>query len=291
MPATLRERLLAWPFYILPQHAISWLMYQLARVRFVPVKNLVIRIYSRLHAVNMQEAVIEDKFAYESLNAFFTRALKPECRPLDATPESWICPVDGSVSQAGDIQQGRIFQAKGCDYSLLELLGGDTERAAAFSNGHFATLYLSPRDYHRIHMPLAGELEQMRYIPGRLFSVATHTVNAIPRLFARNERAVCHFNTAQGPMALVLVGAINVSAMETVWHGLIRSNGRIQQFDYRQKNIQLQRGEEMGRFNLGSTVIVLGGENMGWDTAIAAGKEVKLGQRLAVRTKMAISAR
>jgi len=283
MPATLRERLLAWPFYILPQHAISWLMYQLARVRWVPIKNLAIRIYTRLHGVNMQEAVIENKYAYESLNAFFTRALKPESRPMDATPDGWLCPVDGSVSQAGDIKQGRIFQAKGCDYSLLELIGGDAARAAAYDNGHFATLYLSPRDYHRIHMPLDGELEHMTYVPGRLFSVATHTVNAIPRLFARNERVVCHFNTTQGPMALVLVGAINVSAIETVWHGLIRSNGRIQQFDYSGNKKRLQRGEEMGRFNLGSTVIVLASENMQWDWAITEGSEVRLGQRLAVR--------
>jgi phosphatidylserine decarboxylase len=283
MPATWRERLLAWPFYILPQHGISWLMYQLARIRIVPIKNFIIDVYTRLNTVNMQEAVIEDKFAYESLNAFFTRALKPESRPMDTTPDSWVCPVDGSVSQADAITEGRIIQAKGCDYSLLELLGGDAERATAFNNGHFATLYLSPRDYHRIHMPLTGTLEQMTYIPGRLFSVATHTVNAIPRLFARNERAVCYFNTEQGPMVLVLVGAINVSAMETVWHGHIKSNGKIQHFDYSQKNIQLQRGEEMGRFNLGSTVIVLGGENMEWDTAIMAGKEVKLGQRLALR--------
>jgi phosphatidylserine decarboxylase len=283
MPATWRERLLAWPFYILPQHAISWLMYQLARIRTVPIKNFIIDVYTRLNTVNMKEAVIEDKFAYESLNAFFTRALKPESRPMDTTPDSWVCPVDGSVSQAGAITEGRIIQAKGCDYSLLELLGGDAQRAAAFNNGHFATLYLSPRDYHRIHMPLTGTLEQMTYIPGRLFSVATHTVNAIPRLFARNERAVCHFNTEQGPMILVLVGAINVSAMETVWHGHIKSNGKIQRFDYNQQNIQLQRGEEMGRFNLGSTVIVLAGENMEWDAAIAAGNTVKLGQRLALR--------
>jgi len=284
MPATWRERLLAWPFYILPQHAISWLMYQLARIRLTPVKNFIISTYTQLHPINMQEAVIEDKFAYESLNAFFTRALKPESRPMDSTAGSWVCPVDGFVSQAGNITQGRIFQAKGCDYSLLELLGGDATRAATFNNGHFATLYLSPRDYHRIHMPLAGKLEQMTYIPGRLFSVATHTVNAIPRLFVRNERAVCHFTTEQGPMILVLVGAINVSAMETVWHGHIKSNGKIQHFDYSQQNIQLQRGEEMGRFNLGSTVIVLGGENLVWDEAISEGAVIKLGQRLAIRT-------
>lgn len=281
MPATLRERLLAWPFYILPQHAISWLMYQLARVRFVPVKNFAIQVYTNLNPVNMQEAVIEDKYAYPSLNAFFTRALKPEARPMDTTANSWVCPVDGSVSQAGAIEDGRIFQAKGCDYSLLELLGGDEARAQHFHNGQFATLYLSPRDYHRIHMPISGELEHMTYIPGRLFSVATHTVNAIPRLFARNERLACHFNTEHGKMVLVLVGAINVSAMETVWHGNVLSKGGIEQFSYADKNIQLARGIEMGRFNLGSTVIVLTEKNMRMDAAISAGADIKLGQRLA----------
>ncbi len=284
MPATLRERLLAWPFYILPHHAISWLMFKLARIRLRPVKNFVIRTYTRLHPINMNEAVIEDKYAYESLNAFFTRALKPESRPLDSAPGSWVCPVDGSVSQAGRIEQGRIFQAKGCDYSLLELLGGDETRAAAFSNGGFATLYLSPRDYHRIHMPLSGDLQHMTYVPGRLFSVATHTVNAIPRLFARNERVVCHFNTEHGPMALVLVGAINVSETDTVWHGRVKSNhGGITRFDYTGKNIRLERGEEMGRFNLGSTVIVLASEGVAWDAAITAAADVKFGQRLALR--------
>ena len=284
LPASLGERLLAWPFYILPHHAISWLMYKLARVRATAVKNFAIRVYTRLNPVNMFEAVIEDKYAYESLNAFFTRALKPECRPMDNTPGSWVCPVDGSVSQAGPIKQGRIFQAKGLDYSLLELLGGDASRAAAFNNGSFATLYLSPRDYHRIHMPLTGELQHMTYVPGRLFSVATHTVNTIPRLFARNERVVCHFNTEHGPMALVLVGAINVSETETVWHGTVKStNGKIAQFDYTDKNIVLERGAEMGRFNLGSTVIVLASEGVEWDTAMTATSSVKLGQRLALR--------
>ncbi len=282
MPATLRERLLAWPFYILPQHAISWCMYKLARVRYVPVKNFAIRIYAYLNPVNMQEAVIEDKYAYESLNAFFTRALKPEARPLDSASDSWICPVDGSVSQAGAIEDGRIFQAKGCDYSLLELLGGDDARAQHFHNGQFATLYLSPRDYHRIHIPVNAELEHMTYIPGRLFSVATHTVNTIPRLFARNERVACHFNTEHGPMAMILVGAINVSAMETVWHGHIKDTGSVSHYDYVGQDVRLLRGEEMGRFNLGSTVIVLSSATMSWDNSISAGLEVKLGQRLAI---------
>jgi phosphatidylserine decarboxylase len=188
-------------------------MYKLARIRWRPLKNFIIKTYTTLHPVKMEEAVIEDRYAYEHLNAFFTRALKPECRPFDDKKDSWLCPVDGSVSQAGKIEQGRIFQAKGQDYSLLELLGGDEAMATAFENGQFATLYLSPRDYHRIHMPVKATLKHMAYVPGRLFSVATHTVNVIPRLFARNERCVCFFDTEYGPMAMVLVGAINVSAI------------------------------------------------------------------------------
>ena len=231
----------------------------------------------------MHEAVEEDMFAYESLNAFFTRALKPACRPFDTDENNWLCPVDGSVSQAQAIKNGRIFQAKGHDYSLLELLGGDTELEDTFNNGHFATLYLSPRDYHRIHMPATGKLKHMRYIPGRLFSVAAFTVNHIPRLFARNERCVCYFETAQGPMALILVGAINVSSMETVWHGAITSKDKkIKYFDYINKDIVLNRGEEMGRFNLGSTVIVLATNKMVIDKSIISEAEIKLGQCLAV---------
>jgi len=230
----------------------------------------------------MHEAVEEDMFAYESLNAFFTRALKPECRPFDSDENNWLCPVDGSVSQAQAIKDGRVFQAKGQDYSLLELVGGDKELETTFSNGQFATLYLSPRDYHRIHMPTTGTLKHMLYIPGRLFSVATFVVNHIPRLFARNERVVCYFETEQGPMAMILVGAINVSAMETAWHGLITGEAKkTRRFDYNDKNIVLNRGDEMGRFNLGSTVIVLATEKMKIDTAMTAEAKIKLGQCLA----------
>lgn len=282
MHASLKDTLLALPFYILPHHAISWCMHKLARIRWQPLKNLIIKTYSSLHAVRMEEAVIEDKYAYEHLNAFFTRALKPECRPFDDKTDSWLCPVDGSVSQAQNIQQGRIFQAKGHDYSLLELLGGDEALAAPFENGQFATLYLSPRDYHRIHMPVTGKLQHMTYIPGRLFSVASHTVNVIPRLFARNERCACFFETEYGPMAMVLVGAINVSAIETVWHdGQITTTGNtIRHIDYTQDEVTLKRGEEMGRFNLGSTVIVLGTDQLKWDALIQPGAEIKLGQCL-----------
>ena len=287
----MKDKFLALLFYILPHHAISYLMYMLSRIRLRPVKNLIIRTYTRLHPVNMKEAVEEDMFAYESLNAFFTRALKPECRPFDEDKSHWISPVDGAVSQARKIKDGRIFQAKGHDYSLLELVGGDTDMAKTFANGSFATLYLSPRDYHRIHMPASGRLKHMQYIPGRLFSVATFVVNHIPRLFARNERVVCHFDTDQGPMAMILVGAINVSAMETVWHGPITSEAkRIKRFDYSDRNIELERGAEMGRFNLGSTVIVLATEAMQIADSIRTGAEVRLGQTLAIPADNTLSA-
>lgn len=278
----MKQKLIASLFYILPHHAISWLMFKGARIRWTPLKNLIIRTYNHLHPVNMQEAIEEDMFAYESLNAFFTRALKPECRPFDADKNNWISPVDGAVSQAQAIKNGRIFQAKGHDYNLLELVGGDNNLEQTFKNGKFATLYLSPRDYHRIHMPTDGTLQHMQYIPGRLFSVAPATVNHIPRLFARNERCVCYFETEQGPMAMILVGAINVSATETVWHGLVNSEtNNIKRFDYSGKNIMLKRGEEMGRFNLGSTVIVLATREMKLDEKITANARIKLGQCLA----------
>ena len=285
MKASLSDYLKSTPFYILPHHSISWLMFKLARIKFRPAKNFIIRAYTKLNPVKMHEAVIEDMYAYESLNAFFTRALKSECRPFDETENSWLCPVDGSVSQARRIENGRVFQAKGHDYSLLELVGGDEKMAAPFQNGNFATLYLSPRDYHRIHMPIDGELTNMTYIPGRLFSVADHTVKTIPRLFARNERVACFFDTEHGPMAMILVGAINVSATETVWHGLITSkNKKINRFDYQRDQVTLERGQEMGRFNLGSTVIVLTTEQFKLDELMIPGNEVKLGQRLGIHT-------
>ena len=279
----MKQKILAFIFYILPHHAISWLMFKAARIRWAPVKNFIIKTYTDLHPINMQDAVEEDMFAYDSLNAFFTRALKPECRPFDKDENNWLCPVDGTVSQAQAIDNGRIFQAKGQEYSLLELVGGDEELAQIFNDGQFATLYLSPRDYHRIHMPTTGKLKHMLYIPGRLFSVATYVVNHIPRLFARNERCVCYFETEQGPMAMILVGAINVSATETVWHGLVTGEAnKARRFDYSEENITLKRGEEMGRFNLGSTVIVLATDRMKITDAMVAGEEIRLGQCLAV---------
>ena len=281
MRVSIRDRLLSFPFYFLPHHHISWLMLKLSRIKNKTAKNFIIRAYTKLINVDMSQAIEEDKYAYESLNAFFTREMKPECRPFDDDPKSWLCPVDGSISQAMPINNGRIFQAKGLDYSLLELVGGDEAIAQQFTHGHFSTIYLSPSDYHRIHMPVAGMLKKMLYIPGRLFSVADHTVNAIPRLFTRNERCACYFETDFGPMALILVGAINVSAIETVWHGIVTSEGKkITHFDYNDNAVELKRGEEMGRFNLGSTVIVLTTDKFNFDKAITAKATVKLGQRL-----------
>lgn len=281
MQSRLKQRLLALPFYVLPHHAISWCMYKLSRVRWRPLKNFSIYVYTKLNAVNMDEAITTDKYSYESLNAFFTRALKPERRPFTPDAQTWLCPVDGAVSQAGNIENGRVFQAKGLDYSLLELVGGDEDMAQLFQQGRFSTLYLSPKDYHRIHMPQSGRLQRMIYVPGRLFSVATHTVNTIPRLFTRNERCVCLFETEDGPMALILVGAINVSAIETIWHGIVTTIAKtIRQIDYLPGDVTLNRGDEMGRFNLGSTVIVLATEKFQWHANIVAEAEIKLGQAL-----------
>ena len=270
-------------FYLLPHHFMSWLVFVLARVRWAPLKNVLLFIYMSLHKVNMEEAVQTRPYAFDTLNAFFTRALKASARPLAPGETVLLCPVDGAVSQAQAIQDGRIFQAKGRDYSLLELVGGFEHLAKPFVNGKFATLYLSPRDYHRIHMPIAAKVLEMVYIPGRLFSVAPHTVNTVPRVFARNERLVCVFDTAAGPMIMVLVGAMNVSAIDTVWSGTVTPPSRLRMLHTEYHNdlhIALDRGAEMGRFNLGSTVILLLPGNVELDAAITAGAAVKMGQAL-----------
>ncbi|MFW2371667.1 MAG: archaetidylserine decarboxylase [Gammaproteobacteria bacterium] len=271
------------PFYFFPHHALSWLVFHLSRVEWEPIKRLSLKIYLSLHQVNMADAVEEDPFAYKNLNAFFTRALKKEARPIAEADDVLVCPVDGTVSQAQAIVDGRVFQAKGQNYSLLELVGGVQELSTPFHNGKFATLYLSPKDYHRIHMPMTGKLTDMVYVPGRLFSVAPHTVNTIPRLFARNERLVCAFETDAGPMIMILVGAVNVSAIDTVWAGSVTppSKRKIIHTRYKDGEIKLQKGLEMGRFNLGSTVIMLMAENVELDELIQHGNSVQLGQELA----------
>jgi len=271
--------------YLLPQHGLSRLMYRLARVEAAPLKGWMIRAYVRLVGVDLGLAAEPDLAAYPHLAAFFTRALRQDARPLDPDPAAVLSPADGTISQIGTIVDGRIIQAKGHDYSVSDLLGGGAE-ARLFDGGRFATIYLSPRDYHRVHMPLAGDLTEMTYLGGRLFSVNHMTAQRVPGLFARNERVLCLFGTAAGPMALVLVGAIFVGGIETVWEGEVapaRSAPRRRRWDYRgeSRRVHLGRGEEMGRFNLGSTIVLLFPPGaLAWDPALAPGQAVRLGQRL-----------
>lgn len=271
------------PQYALPHHALSRLMSHLTHCKNRAFKNVFIKLVVRWYGVNMDEAKVQNLEHYPSFNHFFTRELKDGVRPVASASDAIACPADGVVSQAGIIADGKIFQAKGHDYTALELLGGDVERAKDFENGHFATIYLSPKDYHRLHMPLTGTLKEMVHIPGRLFSVNNATVGAVPNLFARNERVACIFDTAAGPMALVLVGAIFVSSVETTWHGVVTpptlSNPRTWQ--YAEDAPQLEKGNEMGRFNMGSTIIVLFGKDRTcWNDDLAAGRPVKLGEQI-----------
>lgn len=280
--ASLRDYLLSALLYPLPQHWISRLVLRLTRLK-VAAKNPVIRWFVRHYKIDMSEASVSEISEYPNFNAFFTRELKVESRPVDSVNEAVISPVDGTVSQIGRTIDGTLIQAKGRNYSLIELLGGQISLAKKFSDGCFVTIYLSPRDYHRIHMPLQGKLDKMLYVPGRLFSVAPHTVRAIPNLFARNERVISCFDGAAGPFVMVLVGAINVAAIETVWHGgLVTPPHKkfIAEYNYLDRNIELGKGQEMGRFNLGSTVILLTTNQIEWLSNVSAGCKTQFGQRI-----------
>lgn len=288
--ASLADRLKSWPLAMLPHQLLSHIVRRATRWRTRWWKNFLIRTFTRHFEVDMSEAEQPDPTAYPDFNSFFTRALRTGVRPQPDDPAAISCPVDGRVSQAGKISGDRVLQAKGHDYSLTALLGGDADRAAPFAGGEFATLYLSPRDYHRIHMPCTGTLRETVYVPGRLFSVAPHTTRAIPGLFARNERLVALFDTETGPMAMVLVGAIFVSCMETVWGGIVnpqRGMGlQVTRFDRPgTPPVSLARGAEMGRFNMGSTVIlVYGPGQMAWTDPLRPGEAVRTGQVLGRRT-------
>lgn len=260
--------------YLLPKQALTALAGRLASARLGALTTWAIRRFIARYGVDMAEAAEPDPARYPSFNEFFTRPLKPGRRPL--AQADWVCPVDGTVSQLGLIEKDQIFQAKGHQYSTTALLGGDPALAAPYEGGHFATLYLSPRDYHRIHMPCAGRLTDMVYVPGELFSVNPLTARHVPGLFARNERVVCLFDSAQGPFALVLVGATIVGSMATTWHGQVNPPrpGRVCHWRYRDQEIVLAQGAEMGRFLLGSTVVLLrpashGGFNPTWTPARA----------------------
>jgi len=272
--------------YVLPHRLLSSMARALAYSDNPRLKQWLIDTVTRRFGVNLAEAAQPDPTKYPTFNAFFTRALKPGARVADADPHVLVMPADGHVSQCGPIENGRIFQAKGQSFTAAELLGDEAD-ATPFNDGLFATVYLSPRDYHRVHMPWTGRLRETVHVPGRLFSVGTAAVANVPRLFARNERLVCHFDTDFGPMAMVMVGALLVSGVETVWSGeeIPAYGDRINRKDWRAENITLDRFAEMARFNYGSTVIVLLPRGVAaLDPSLGAESPVRLGQKLATRT-------
>ena len=278
------DRLAVLPQHLLPKQALTRFAGWVAGARGGAATTALIRWFIKRYRVNMAEAAQADPAAYASFNEFFTRALRPGARPL-ATADL-ICPVDGAISQFGAIHDGRIFQAKGHDYSATALLGGDGALAAHFHGGHYATLYLSPKDYHRIHMPCAGRLLRMVHVPGELFSVNPTTARGVPGLFARNERVVCVFDAEQGPWVMVLVGATIVGSMATVWHGVVNSPrpGALREWAYQDQAIDLPRGAEMGRFLLGSTVVMLFPAGpLRFNPAWAPGGAIQMGQAMASR--------
>jgi phosphatidylserine decarboxylase len=251
------DRLAVLPQYFIPKQLLTCLAGMFARAHWGSFTTAVIRRFVARYQVNMQEAANADIASYACFNDFFTRALREGARPLHEA--DFICPVDGAISQFGNIEQGDIFQAKGHRYTATALVGGDATLAAQFENGSFATIYLSPKDYHRIHMPCSGRLRRMIYVPGALFSVNPTTARGVPGLFARNERVVCVFDCEYGPFVLTLVGATIVGSMATAWHGLVNPprSAEIREWRYDDPVIELKKGEEMGRFLLGSTVVML----------------------------------
>ena len=278
------DRIFIFLQYIAPQHLLSRATGWLAELEHpVWLKNWAIGLFIRQFGVDMSEAVEPDHEQYANFNTFFTRPLAEGVRPI--ADADIVCPADGAISQLGRIEAGRIFQAKGQDYSTYELLGGNAEWAERFGNGRFATIYLSPRDYHRVHMPVAGKLLGTTYVPGDLFSVNSVTAKNVDRLFSRNERLVCYFETEFGPMAMVLVGAMIVAGIETVWSGQVAPPPKTPaSLDYQSlpEAVELEKGEEMGRFKLGSTVILVFPENsIEWESQYSAGSPTRLGEPLA----------
>jgi phosphatidylserine decarboxylase len=280
--STLIERVLAGFQYILPQHFLSRIVYRLMRCENTWVKNTLISLISRVAGINREEALSPDPADYASFNAWFTRALKPGVRTFDTDQQAFLSPCDGRISETGSLKENRILQAKGKDYTLQDLLADDPV-CSQLVDGYFSTIYLSPKDYHRIHMPLTGRLQRMIHVPGRLFSVAPYTARQVPRLFARNERVIAIFNTDAGPLVMVLVGAMLVSSTETVWAGEVTPNKNkdVSVIDYPEGDVTLSRGDEMGRFNMGSTVILLAPPGALKSLAqLGAGDVVKVGERL-----------
>lgn len=287
MKPTFKDHLSTTLLKILPQHALAEIMYQVTRLRWKPVKNLLINLVIRRYGVNIAEAEITDPGKFESFNAFFTRSLRDGARPIDGDPDSIVCPADGKLSQRGNIHQGKLIQAKGHDFALLDLLAGNEMLEQEFSGGSYATIYLSPRDYHRVHMPVAATLREMHFVPGKLFSVSEATTQLVPGLFARNERVISIFDSPRGPVAVILVGAIFVGSMETVWSGEIRSADHTPgSWQYQEQSaVTLKKGDEMGRFNMGSTVILLFPSGYcQWNDDFKPGKAVNMGESIGSAT-------
>ena len=277
----IKEKLLSWLFIALPHHLVSRLVFHLTRFRGPLVKPM-IRWFVKTYKVDMSDALHEELDDYITFNDFFVRALKPSARPLAIQENAIACPADGRVSECGEIMNGYMLQAKNQFFSVEDLIGGDKNLAKMFMGGRFATIYLAPHNYHRIHMPINGRLKQMIHVPGRLFSVAPWTVRQVSRLFARNERLVCLFSTPSGPMAIILVGAINVAAIETVWSGLVTppKGKKISEYDYSHTTKDFSKGAEIGRFNMGSTVILLTTEKVNWSKGLKAGQPLMMGQAI-----------
>ncbi|SFM52537.1 archaetidylserine decarboxylase [Rugamonas rubra] len=278
------DRLAVLPQYLLPKGALTNFAGRVAGAKGGAMTTRLIRWFVGRYDVNMAEALEPDIGHYASFNEFFTRALRPDARPL--AEADWVCPVDGRISQFGAIEDDQIFQAKGHKFSTTALVGGDRELAAQFQHGSFANLYLSPRDYHRIHMPCDGRLTRMIYVPGELFSVNPTTARGIPGLFARNERVVCVFETAHGPFVMTLVGATIVGSMATVWHGVVNPprTAEVREWSYAEQNIVLKQGQELGRFLLGSTVVMLfPKDRLAFNPAWQPAGPVRLGETMAQR--------
>jgi phosphatidylserine decarboxylase len=283
---SLRERLFVAMQHALPQHFLSRIVLRVTRIRLWPVKNLLIRSFLRGFKVNMSEAAQPNPLHYPSFNAFFTRALRHGARATDIDPGALVSPVDGTVSQIGRLDGSKLLQAKGHDYTLEALLDGAPEWAQRFTGGAFATLYLAPYNYHRIHMPIAGTLRAAWFVPGKLFSVNAVTAAAVPGLFAKNERVVCVFEDGPRAFAMVLVGALFVGSIATVWHGDVAPRSPHQRadlpLDTSRSPLKLSKGAEMGRFNMGSTVILLTPPDLvNWLPKFATGSRVEVGQMLA----------
>lgn len=270
--------------HLVPQHALSRLVGAIAACRWTLIKAPFINWFAKRYQVNLDEAKCSNLSQFRSFNDFFTRELKTGMRPIDTDDEAVVSPADGAINQLGNISNGTLLQAKGRQFSLVSLLGGDRELAEPFQAGSFCTVYLSPKDYHRVHMPLAGTLTRMIHVPGKLFSVNQFTSENVDSLFARNERVVCFFETDQGPMALVLVGAMIVASVDTVWAGQVcpsRDASAHVNYEGQVPPVQIGKGEEMGRFKLGSTVVAVFGPGMvQLQTDLAAADAVRMGQRI-----------